>query len=110
MSWVFKSESIAAVLRKAQALLRQNMTGQWETTQNQTVRPGEHLKTPGAINWFVKNVLARDEVLDLKVVPGHPLPVLKAILKMSNGKAILVIGTKRKLELESMMHTTLPLV
>ena len=72
-----------------------------ETKQNQTVRPGEHYKTPGAMNWFVGNFLAHNEVLGLKVVTGHSLPVLEASQKKARGKCDLVIGKKVELEVTS---------
>lgn len=69
--------------------------------QNQTVRPGEHYKTPGAMNWFVGDFLAHDEVLGLKVVTGRPLPDLEAGQKKASGKGDLVIGKKGELEATS---------
>jgi hypothetical protein len=68
-----------------------------ETKHNQTVRPGEHCKTPGAMKWFVESFLANDKVLGLKVVTGHPLPVLEGNEKKSGGKGDLVIGKKLEL-------------
>uniref|UniRef100_A0A7S3DUH0 Uncharacterized protein n=1 Tax=Entomoneis paludosa TaxID=265537 RepID=A0A7S3DUH0_9STRA len=47
----------------------------------------------------VDNFLAHhDEILGLKVVTGHPLPVLKGNGKKSSGKGDLVIGKKLELE------------
>ena len=71
------------------------------TKDNESVRPGEHYKTPQAKEWFVTNFLTRDNEYGLKVVTGNALPELRGISKKATGKSDLVIGKKVELEATS---------
>ena len=72
------------------------------TTQgNESVRTGEHYKTPKAMEWFEENFLTTDSLYGLKVVTGKALPELKGNGKKATGKSDLVIGKKAELQATS---------
>jgi hypothetical protein len=69
-----------------------------DTTDNITLKKGEHQGTPGAKDWFTQNFL-QNSGYDLHVVTDEYLPTIKGDRKSARGKGDLAIGIARYMEL-----------